>query len=168
MKNNIRNTGYKNCPAYVVSFILFVCSIAIPGLVQAADATEEITSQETLVESIENHSTIAIQGYDPVAYFTLLKSVKGSENFSHEWLGDKWLFANEEHKAMFIADSMHYMPNYGGYCSFDPVSRGHEHEVDPAVWNIVNDKLYLYYSEEIAGQILNVHDWAQVKAGLPQ
>jgi hypothetical protein len=168
MKIKIRNTGYTNYPAYVVSFIVFICSIAIPGLVQATGDMVENISQITHVESIENHPTIAIGGYDPVAYFTQLKAAKGSEDFSHEWLGDKWFFVNEEHKALFITDSMRYMPNYGGYCSYDPVSSGHGHDVDPTVWNIVNDKLYLYYSEEIAGQILNVHDWAQVKAGLPQ
>lgn len=35
---------------------------------------------------------VAIMGYDPVAYFTEGKAVKGSEEFSHEWLGTPWLF----------------------------------------------------------------------------
>ena len=65
-------------------------------------------------------------------------------------------------------DAMAYMPNYGGYCSFDPVSEGHDHDVDPAVWRILNDKLYLYYSEQTAGQKMHADEWRKVKAGLAQ
>ena len=56
---------------------------------------------------------LAIHGYDPVAYFTMIEAVKGSESISHETLDYKWLFANEQHRAMFMADPMRYMPNYG-------------------------------------------------------
>jgi hypothetical protein len=73
----------------------------------------------------------AIDGYDPVAYFTMQKAKKGLESIEHKWLGEKWRFANEEHKAQFVADPMKFMPNYGGYCSYDPVTRGHDHLVDP-------------------------------------
>jgi hypothetical protein len=30
---------------------------------------------------------VAIMGYDPVAYFTQGRPMKGSEEFAHEWLG---------------------------------------------------------------------------------
>jgi hypothetical protein len=36
---------------------------------------------------------VAIKGYDPVAYFTEDRAVKGSENFSHTWLGADWNFS---------------------------------------------------------------------------
>ena len=111
---------------------------------------------------------LAIDGYDPVAYFTQLQAVKGSPEITHEWLGTTWLFINEENKKLFVADSMRYMPNYGGYCSYDPMNLGHDHEVDPTAWRIVNDKLYLFYSERTAGQKLPADEWEQVKAGLSQ
>ena len=66
-----------------------------------------------------------------MAYFTMVEAVKGSESISHEVLDYKWLFASEEHKALFISDPMRYMPNYGGYCSYDPVHAGHDHKVGP-------------------------------------
>jgi YHS domain-containing protein len=58
---------------------------------------------------------IAIKGYDTVAYFTMGKPVKGSDQFSHEWSGAKWIFANREHRDLFAADPDKYAPQYGGY-----------------------------------------------------
>jgi hypothetical protein len=111
---------------------------------------------------------LAIDGYDPVAYFTMLQASPGSAEISHEWLGFKWQFVSEENKKLFVADAMRYMPNYGGYCSYDPVDLGHGHEVDPTAWRIVDDKLYLFYSERTAGQDMPHDEWEQVKAGLAQ
>ena len=44
---------------------------------------------------------VAIKGYDPVAYFTMSKAVKGSEKYSHRWLGATWHFSSPEHKKNF-------------------------------------------------------------------
>ena len=58
---------------------------------------------------------VAIGGYDPVAYFTLGKPVKGSEEFSHQWMGATWHFKSEEDLAMFTSNPERYAPQYGGY-----------------------------------------------------
>jgi YHS domain-containing protein len=110
----------------------------------------------------------AIEGYDPVAYFVMHEPVKGSESITHEWLGKKWYFASNKHKEMFIADPMSYMPNYGGYCSYDPVSAGHNHKIDPTAWRIVDNELYLFYSEKTANHAMPAEEWSKVKAGLSQ
>ena len=44
---------------------------------------------------------VAIKGYDPVAYFTMGRAVKGSEEFTHEWLETEWQFASAEHRDLF-------------------------------------------------------------------
>ncbi len=111
---------------------------------------------------------IAIEGYDPVAYFKMNEATMGTEAISHEWIGKQWHFVNEEHKEMFIADPMSYMPNYGGYCSYDPVSRGHDHKIDPTAWRIVDSKLYLFFSEKEANHAMPTDVWDKVKAGLSQ
>jgi YHS domain-containing protein len=110
----------------------------------------------------------AIDGYDPVAYFEMVKAVKGSESISHEWLGKKWLFVNEDHKSLFSADPISYMPNYGGYCSYDPYKAGHDHIIDPTAWRIVDGELYLFFSEKKANHAVPAEKWAKVKAGLDQ
>lgn len=58
---------------------------------------------------------IAIKGYDTVAYFTMGKPVKGSDAFTHEWNGVKWMFSSREHLDLFAADPEKYAPQYGGY-----------------------------------------------------
>ena len=58
---------------------------------------------------------IAIKGYDPVAYFTQGKPVQGEKEFSHQWRGATWLFANNMHLDLFKNEPARYAPQYGGY-----------------------------------------------------
>ena len=58
---------------------------------------------------------IALKGYDTVAYFTVGKPLKGNNQFSHDWKGAKWLFANKEHLDLFASSPEKYAPQYGGY-----------------------------------------------------
>ena len=100
-------------------------------------------------EDYYNHENeIAIKGYDPVAYFTQQKAVKGSAFYSYHWDGVTWYFASIEHRDLFKANPQEYVPQYGGYCAW-AMSRGYFAGVDPKVWYIYNEKLYLNYNEGI-------------------
>jgi YHS domain-containing protein len=90
---------------------------------------------------------VAIMGYDTVAYFTEGRPMKGSEEFSYEWLGTPWYFVNVEHREMFAADPAKYAPQYGGYCTLGIGLDGHAAEnIDPErAWRIIDGKLYLVY-----------------------
>ena len=90
----------------------------------------------------------AIRGYDPVAYFTQGKPVKGSKNHTHEWNGATWYFASAENKAAFASNPSAYAPQYGGYCAY-AVSQGYTASTVPEAWDIVNGKLYLNYSKSV-------------------
>jgi YHS domain-containing protein len=57
----------------------------------------------------------AIKGYDPVAYFEEGGPVKGTEEYSFEWKGAKWLFASKEHLESFMENPEKFAPQYGGY-----------------------------------------------------
>src|SRR5216683_2068136 len=47
----------------------------------------------TPVEPInKNGESLALKGYDPVAYFTAGKPVKGSPQFLYEWMNVRWIF----------------------------------------------------------------------------
>src|SRR5260221_5529588 len=61
-------------------------------------------------------ASIAIKGYDPVAYFTQGAPVKGSPQFAHQWMGATWLFANAYDRELFMASPAKYAPQYGGEC----------------------------------------------------
>jgi len=91
---------------------------------------------------------VAIKGYDPVAYFTDRKPVKGNRDFEYVWMGAKWRFSTAGHKDLFIKDPDKYAPKYGGYCAY-AVSQGTTADIDPDAWNIVDGRLYLNLSKRI-------------------
>lgn len=90
----------------------------------------------------------AIDGYDPVAYFVDGKPVKGSRDYTHEWRGAVFRFANAQNLAAFRAAPEKYAPQYGGYCAW-AVSQGYTADVDPNAWKIVGGKLYLNYNLDV-------------------
>ncbi len=93
-------------------------------------------------------SSVAVSGYDPVAYFTLQKPVKGDAKFTTMHNGAGWRFVSTENRDKFVADPTRYAPQYGGYCAW-AVSQGYTASADPLRWKIVNDKLYLNYDADV-------------------
>jgi YHS domain-containing protein len=93
-------------------------------------------------------NNLAVSGYDPVAYFTAGRPVKGDARFKLNYKGAEWRFANAANLARFKADPAAYAPQYGGYCAW-AVSQGYTASGDPTVWKIVNNKLYLNYNQEV-------------------
>jgi hypothetical protein len=90
---------------------------------------------------------VAIMGYDPVAYFTDGKAVKGSENISYDWLGTPWHFASDEHRKMFMSEPVKFAPQYGGYCVGEVSLGSVTINVDPNAFKIIDGKLYLAYDK---------------------
>lgn len=90
----------------------------------------------------------AIGGYDPVAYHTENRPVKGDAALSLRWQGAEWLFASAENRAAFEADPMRYAPQYGGYCAF-AVSQGYTAKTEPDAFSVVEGRLYLNYSRRV-------------------
>ena len=70
---------------------------------------------------------IAIDGYDPVAYFTQSKAVKGSDKSAYVWLGATWHFAKAEHRELFIGE---LCSSIWGYCTSGIVGE-HLHRANP-------------------------------------
>ena len=90
----------------------------------------------------------AIRGYDPVAYFRDGAPRRGSEQFSAEWQGATYHFANADNLAAFEVDPSAFAPQYGGYCAY-AVSQGATASTVPEAWSIVDGKLYLNYSTAV-------------------
>jgi YHS domain-containing protein len=91
---------------------------------------------------------VAIDGWDPVAYFTDGKPVEGSKEFVHEWNGATWRFASAAHRDLFAQAPEKYAPQYGGYCAW-AVSQGYTADIDPEAWKIQDGRLYLNYSLDV-------------------
>ncbi len=88
---------------------------------------------------------VAIEGTDPVAYFTEGKAFEGSSRFTHTWKGAKWRFKNAANRDAFAGDPEKYAPRFGGYCAW-AVSQGYTASIDPEAWTVHKGKLYLNYS----------------------
>jgi YHS domain-containing protein len=126
----------------------------IPTRGSAFGATFSITLMVSCVPALADSVNtgyfggVAIKGYDPVAYFTEGRAMKGSEEFSYDWLGTPWQFASGKHRELFIGDPTKYAPQYGGYCVGEVADNGATINLDPEAWAIIDGKLYLSYSKE--------------------
>lgn len=106
-----------------------------------------LSTTQTIAQKAEvfSESSAAIRGYDPVAYFTQSKPVKGDAALVYQWKGANWYFSSKKNLDDFKKDPVKYAPQYGGYCAFG-CSNGYKAPIDPNAWTIVNGKLYLNYS----------------------
>lgn len=93
-------------------------------------------------------SSLAVGGYDAVAYFKAGRPTPGNAQFSTEFKGATWRFASKENLDAFRANPAAYAPQYGGYCAW-AVSQGYTASGDPQFWKIVNGKLYLNYDGSV-------------------
>lgn len=93
-------------------------------------------------------SGLAIQGYDPVAFFTESKPVKGKPEFKSTYQGATYLFASAENKMRFDKDPAKYEPAFGGFCAYG-VSRNKLVEIEPEAFQIVDGRLLLQYSKGV-------------------
>jgi YHS domain-containing protein len=116
----------------------FVLAWALPLTASAA-------SPEIFTGSIRG---VAINGYDPVAYFTERKPVAGKADITWSWKGATWRFATAQNRDAFKASPEKYAPQYGGYCAY-AVAKGSTAKTEPEAWSIVADKLYLNYSKGV-------------------
>ncbi|HEU0201099.1 MAG TPA: YHS domain-containing (seleno)protein [Burkholderiaceae bacterium] len=93
----------------------------------------------------------ALRGYDPVAYFTDNKPVKGSAEHKAEYKGSTFYFASPANRDAFAADPAKYAPQYGGFCAYGTAG-GYKAAIDPAAFTIVDGKLYLNYNADVQKQ----------------
>ena len=87
---------------------------------------------------------VALQGFDPVGYFTQSKAVKGRPEIAARLQGVTYQFATEENKKLFLAAPSEYLPTYGGWCA-TAMAKGEKVEIDPANFKITNSRLFLFY-----------------------
>ena len=107
-----------------------------------------LTALSTMASAKElqnlDRNGVAIQGYDPVAFFTDNRPVKGNAQYQSEYRGAKYYFASSEHKATFDKEPSKYEPQFGGYCAYG-ASQGHKAPVKIEAWQIVNGRLLMQY-----------------------
>jgi len=120
--------------------IALLAGLAGPGLPGSAAATTERVV-------VNRYTGLAIEGFDPVAYFVDARPMPGLPDFESSQAGAVWRFRNEGNRASFVAHPEIYGPQFGGY---DPVdlARGVTVAGNPRFFQIAGQRLYLFSREE--------------------
>ncbi len=92
-------------------------------------------------------SGLALQGYDPVAYFTDGKPVKGSPEFTASYKGATYKFASAEHKRQFESSPAKYEPQFGGFCGY-AASINKLAPIEVQYFQVLHDRLILQHNEK--------------------
>jgi hypothetical protein len=114
----------------------------------------QVQAQKDAVYSTKNG---AINGYDPVAYFTDSKPIKGLGSITINWHGATWHFADIRHRELFAAEPEKYAPQFGGWCAYG-WSQGYPAKIEPQAWSVVDGRLYLNYNMDVR------KDWEKKRA----
>lgn len=89
---------------------------------------------------------LAIDGYDPVAYFLTSHAQQGLKSNAVSYQGAIYYFSSEANKETFKRNPSKYVPQYGGWCAFAIGDTGEKVKVDPETFQIKDGKLYLFYN----------------------
>ena len=111
-------------------------------------ASSALASLNATAGAFNETNGVAIDGFDPVAYVTEQKAVKGSAEFSHAYKDSVFRFKSATNRDAFIAAPDKFAPQYAGYCAFG-VSRGYKAAISPDSFTVVDGKLYLNYNSEV-------------------
>jgi YHS domain-containing protein len=118
--------------------------IVVGALLGAAPATSALAYDISSKAAVNVSSTrIALQSYDPVAYFTVGKPVLGQERFSAEHDGAIYRFSSEQNLAAFKADPVKYAPLHGGFCQMG-AALGKKLDGDPNLFRVADGKLAVF------------------------
>lgn len=114
----------------------------------AAETSENFSPVDKPAAVSTNVAGVAIDGYDPVAYFDQEKAVKGSLGHTCEYNNATWHFSSAENRDRFLENPEKFSPQYGGYCTYS-ITNDKLVVSDPESFAIRDDKLYLYRKDKL-------------------
>jgi YHS domain-containing protein len=117
---------------------LLITTIALFSAARLVAAGEAI--------NVDSHG-LALQGYDPVGYFTDGKPTKGDPKFTASYNGGTYQFASEAHKETFASDPAKYAPQFGGFCGY-AASINKLAPIQVEYFQILHGRLVLQHNEK--------------------
>ena len=158
MTRNARTTPNASPRRFSRSLVAPVAAIALltspVGLAGVASAQADAAVAESAAKDWKRNISewdlskkkLAIDGYDPVAYFAEggSKAKKGKKSITHTHKGVTYRFASTKNRDLFKATPDRYEPAYGGWCAW-AMSQGGKTEVNPKSFIVKDDKLFLFY-----------------------
>lgn len=104
-------------------------------------------------EQYVDRTGYAVSGYDVVAYHKLAQSapaVPGRTDITAKYNGSVFAFSSPQNRVLFLNSPAKYAPQFDGHCAFG-VSKGGKVPANPNLWRIVDGKLYLNITRNVAG-----------------
>jgi|ERR1700722_17810680 len=144
-------------PTIRLSFVVFALWASLASNGSASQVEPEIkglTQQGVQVwlakgqhKSNLDSKGVILKGYDPVAYFTQKKAVKGSPKYQTTYQGATYYFSSAADLTTFKKSPSKYVPQYGGFCANGMANRKAS-DIDPSVFFVIKGKLYVCASPE--------------------
>ena len=138
----------------LVVFALWAFVVSVSHASNLAPETKNLTRQGVQVWLTKGQHKlnldskgVILQGYDPVAYFTQKKAVKGSPKYQTSYQGAIYYFSSAADLATFKKSPSKYVPQYGGFCA-NGIANRQNSAGDPTVFFVLNGKLYVCASPE--------------------
>ena len=119
--------------------------------VSANSGKQIVTDEEKSFLNNTDPDGVTLQGYDPVAYFTDKKAIKGDPKFFARYHGATYWFASEEHASSFKDHPEMYAPQYGAFCGY-AMSLNKLRPVNPEIFQIVDGRLILQHTQDAFDQ----------------
>jgi len=103
-------------------------------------------SEGKRIDQFNLEGKVAIQGYDPIAYFKQGKALEGKKEINSIYEGVTYYFSSASNKSAFVNSPSSYEPQYGGWCAFAMGESGDKVAINPSTFKIIDGKLYLFYN----------------------
>ena len=142
-QGNVTDAEYAKAQAELQKAINDAAGSTRPAIVLPVSALENAAVAQSFTPIVKDpESNVAIEGYDPVGYFTENKAMLGDPAFRAEYEGAVFFFAKAEHRDAFLENPKKFIPAYGGYCT-ETIAAGALTPASPLNWTLHGDRLYL-------------------------
>ena len=138
-----------------VALFLFMVGIGFSSLAQ--------TQYPLRKKHLNLEKSLAIDGYDPVAYLVQGKALKGKKEMAVIHEGVLYYFSSAANKEEFKRNPGKYEPQYGGWCAYAMGAKNEKVSVDPKTFKVVDGKLYLFYNKFFNNTL---HEWNKDESNL--
>ena len=129
-------------------------TLAAVCLAAAALAQPPTTSGGSGMALLNLDNTVALHGYDPVAYFERERPVRGNRGILERVGGATYYFASRASRYTFLKNAPGYQPQFGGYCATS-MAQGRLEDINPESFAVFDGKLYLFRDDGGPGPFLS-------------
>lgn len=119
-----------------IATVVALIATSVPQALAASIVTTVVT---------DPLSGVAIEGYDPVSYFSEQAPLVGRPDYTFDWGGVPWYFANAANRDIFSRSPEVYAPQFGGHCAMS-LARGFLSDGKAGIYVVTGKRLYLFYS----------------------